>query len=214
MSQVKARPGRSLPDAIHHGRPLMGRQTDTGSTLQGRNHLQGHVPLSLTSFLLFSFSPCILGGTSMAQSKNTKQKVRGTEHPNKPHERSGALDRSPAPLNSTALMLSWMLWKLELIAQMKGFVVNDAAIKMWDEEEGKALVHTASSPPRNACHSCHYPGLYGDNLKPELNKGSLSLTWNKCWLRARTQSDKSCTMGAHSLVKSNWDLSTWLRISS
>ena len=36
------------------------------------------------------------------------------------------------------------------------------------------MVHVASSPPRNAFHSHHYPGLYGYNLKPSLNKSSVA----------------------------------------
>lgn len=57
--------------------------------------------------------------------------------------------------------MSEMLCKLELGAQMRGFADTDAVIKVEDEEGGKALIHVASSPPRNACHSRHHPGLYG-----------------------------------------------------
>lgn len=57
--------------------------------------------------------------------------------------------------------MSKKLCKLELVAQMRGFVVTDAAIKGEDEEEEQALVHNASSSPRDASHLPHYPGLYG-----------------------------------------------------
>lgn len=58
---------------------------------------------------------------------------------------------------------------------MRGFVVTDATIKKEDEEEGKAWV--PSPPPHTEMLStqAHYTVLYGYNLKPQLNKGSLSL---------------------------------------
>lgn len=112
MRKIQTRCGRSISNPIHHGRPLLSKQTD-GRWLYLVLHMCSK-PLPSTPLSPSVSLPAFQGAPAQPQAKGTGRKAGAPEGPARPHK-------------------SWpeqvILCKPELIAQIKGLVVTDAAIK-------------------------------------------------------------------------------------
>lgn len=143
----------------------MSRQTDRQTVTDLPSNItatsRGTYPAPHFLFAFQFLSLCSCGAPARPRPKGTGQKGRNPERLTRSRGSSGAPDRSQTSSNPNEWVMSKKLCSLELLAQMRGFVVTDAAIKVEGEEEEKALVYNASSSPGDASHLHHYLGLYG-----------------------------------------------------